>query len=332
MVRGIGKRFAVSVAAKVASTVMALAAGCAWMAGAQAQAYPTRPITVIINSPAGSLMEGTFRTVIAEASKTLGQPLVMENRAGANGRLGVMAVKAAPADGYTLTIANDAILITQPVADPAFQMELGKDYQPIAFLGEFPLVLAAHPNVPFKDLKGLVTYAKANPGKLNWAVTPGNLFITEMARQSAGIEFTAVPYKGSTASFVDIFGGRVDLVFAGIDVATHFKAGKMIGIGTTGNARWSAFPDLATFSESGLPVVSTVWYGLVTHGATPPDIVNKLADAFNGALRQPAAVKQLETNGFITGRVRTPKDMAAFIQSEIKVWQPVIRKATIKLD
>ncbi|MBM3346774.1 MAG: hypothetical protein FJY55_09820, partial [Betaproteobacteria bacterium] len=141
----------------------------------QAQTYPSRPITVIINSPAGSLMEGTFRTVMAEASKLLGQPLLVENRGGANGRLGVMAVKSAPPDGHTLTIANDAIIITQPVADPSFQMELGRDYQAIAFLGEFPLVLAARPGVPFKDLKGLVTYAKANPGKLNWAVTPGNL-------------------------------------------------------------------------------------------------------------------------------------------------------------
>ena len=144
--RRIGERFAIKLTSRVTLKMTAasagLAAGFAWTVGAQAQAYPVRPITVIINSPAGSLMEGTFRTVIAEASKTLGQPLVVENRAGANGRLGVMAVKAAPADGYTLTIANDAILITQPVADPAFQMELGKDYQPIAFLGEFPLVLA----------------------------------------------------------------------------------------------------------------------------------------------------------------------------------------------
>jgi tripartite-type tricarboxylate transporter receptor subunit TctC len=193
-------------------------------------------------------------------------------------------------------------------------------------------VLAASPNVPFRDLKGLIAYAKANPGKINWAVTPGNLFITEMARQAAGIEFTAVPYKGSTASFVDIFGGRIDLVFAGIDVAAHFKAGKMIGIGTTGNARWSAFPDLATFSESGQPVVSTVWYGLVAHAATPPEVIAKLADAFGGALKQPAAVKQLENNGFMTGRVRTPRELAAFIQSEVNVWRPVIRKATIKLD
>jgi tripartite-type tricarboxylate transporter receptor subunit TctC len=298
----------------------------------QAQAYPSRPVTVIINSPAGSLMEGTFRTVMAEASKVLGQPLVVENRAGANGRLGVMALKSAAPDGHTITIANDAIMITQPVVDPTFQMELGKDYQPIAFLGEFPLVLAARPDVPFKDLKGLVAYAKANPGKLNWAVTPGNLFITEMARQTAGIEFTAVPYKGSTSSFVDIVGGRVDLVFAGVDVATFFKAGKMIGVGTTGNVRWGAFPDLATFSESGFPVVSTVWYGLLAHAATPPEVVAKLSDAFNVALRQPAAVKQLESNGFITGRVRSPKDLAAFIQSEVNVWRPVIQKATIKLN
>ncbi|MBM3346625.1 MAG: hypothetical protein FJY55_09055, partial [Betaproteobacteria bacterium] len=149
---------------------------------------------------------------------------------------------------------------------------------------------------------------------------------------TAGIEFTAVPYKGSTSSFVDIVGGRVDLVFAGVDVASFFRAGKMFGVATTGNVRWGAFPDLSTFSENGLPVVSTVWYSLLAHAATPPEAIAKLSDAFDVVLRQPASVKQLETNGFITGRVRSPRDLAAFIQSEVNLWRPVIQKATIKLN
>ena len=311
-------------------TASLLAAGAASMAGAQT--VPTRPISIIINSPAGSIMEGSLRSAGNEVSRLLGQPVVTENRPGANGRLGVMAIKTAVGDGHLLTVANDSILISQPSADPGFQMEQGRDYQPVAFLMEFPLVLAGSTSLPFRDIRGLIQYAKANPKKINWAATAGNMFITEMIRQSAGIEITTIPYKGSSSSFIDIVAGRTDLVFAGSDVATFFKAGKMIGIGTTGGQRWAMFPDLPTFTESGIPVASTVWYGLVAPPTTPPEVVAKLNDAFNTALKLPQVTKIMDTNGMVTGRLRTTKEFSAFIQSELGIWGPVIRKSGIKLE
>lgn len=312
------------------AAVVAAAATLASTAGAQT--FPNKPITIIVNSPAGSVMEGNFRGMGAEASKILGQPVVMENRPGANGRLGVMALKQATADGHLLTIAHDALLVAQPAADPSFQLDQGKDYVPVAFLIEFPLVLAGSPTLPFRDIRGLVAYAKANPGKLNWATTAGNMFVTEFIRQSAGIEFTRIPYKGASSAFVDIVGGRTDLVFAGSDVASFFQAGKMIGIGTTGGQRWGVFPDLPTFAESGVPATSTVWYGLLAPAGTPADVVAKVNAAFNTALKNPQVTKQLASNGYVTGRFQSPKEFSAFIQSESATLQPVIRKSGLKLD
>jgi tripartite-type tricarboxylate transporter receptor subunit TctC len=307
-----------------------VAAALASTAGAQS--FPNRAITIIVNSPAGSVMEGNFRAIGAEASKLLGQPVVMENRPGANGRLGLMAIKSAPADGHLLTIAHDAVLVSQPSADPTFQLEQGRDYLPVAFLIEFPLVLAGSPTLPFRDIRGLLAYAKANPGKLNWATTAGNMFVTEMVRQSAGIEITTIPYKGASSAFLDIVAGRTDLVFAGSDVVSFFKAGKMIGIGTSGGQRWAVFPDLPTFTESGIPAASTVWYGLLAPPGTSPEVIAKVNDAFNSALKLPQVTKLLVTNGFVTGRFQSPKEFSTHIQSELGIWGPVIRKSGLKLE
>lgn len=299
---------------------------------ADAQSFPSRAITIIVPNPAGSAMEGTFRSISTEATRLLGQPTIIENRAGANGRLGISAIKTAPGDGYLLTIASDSVLVSQPSADPGFQVEEGKDYLPVAFLIEFPLVLAGRMSLPFRDIRGLLQYAKANPGKINWATSPGTLFMTERLRQTAGIEITTVPYKGASPSFIDVVAGRIDVVIAGPDVASFFDAGKMVGIATTGGERWNVFPGLPTLTEAGLPVASTVWYGLLASPRTPPDVVAKLNTAFNSALKLPHITKLIDGNGFTTGRYSSPKEFSAFIQSETAVWRPIIRKSGIKLD
>ena len=299
---------------------------------AGAQSFPSRSITVIMNSAAGTTMDGIYRSINAEVSKILGQSVVMENRAGANGRLGVMAIKSAPADGHLITIANDSVLISQPAVDPQFQMEQGKDFQPVAFLIEFPIILVGRPNLPFRDFRGLVTYAKANPGKLNWAVTPGNMFVAEMLLQTAGINVTKIAYKGSAPSFLDIIGGRIDVGFAGSDAAAFFKAEKMVGLGSSGAQRWSLFSDIATFTEHGVPFATTVWYGLLAPMGTPPEVIAKLNDAYNQALRSPQITKQLESNGYAAGRFKTPREFSGFIQSELDAWRPTLRKSGIKLE
>lgn len=299
---------------------------------AAAQSYPNKPITNLIPNPAGSQLEVTFRAICAEASKLLGQPVVSENRAGANGRLGLMAIRNAPADGYLVTIASDSTLVAQPSADPAFLMEEGKQYQPMVFLFEFPLVLAGRTTLPFRDVRGLLQYARANPGKLNWATSPGTMFMTDRIRQTAGIEMTSIPYKGATPSLVDVVAGRLDVVIAGPDVASFFDAGKLIGIATTGRDRWRAFPALPTLTEGGIPVTSTVWYGLIAAAGTPPDVIAKLNGAFNAALRNPAITKLMESNGFSLGSYQSPREFSAFIQSELTAWRPIIQKSGIKLE
>lgn len=298
-----------------------------------AQAYPTRPVTIIWPFPPTAVTAIAWRAISAEASKVLGQPLVFDSRPGARTRLGVNAMAKAPADGYLLNIAIDSLLVAQPIADPEFKMELGKDYTTVAFGYQFPFILVTTTGLPFRDLKGLIAYAKSNPGKLNVAITPASTthFVSERFLQAAGLQLTLVPYKGGDST-IDLVAGRVDLLFSSTTVAPFVSAGKLNAIATTGAQRWSPFPDVPTLTELGLPVPTTVWFGVIAHANTPADVIAKLNSAFNAALKVPEVRKMLDGYGFATGSYTTPNEFATFIQSEVNAWKPVIQKAGIKLE
>lgn len=304
------------------------------MQAAGAEAFPNRPITVILAFTSGTPVENAFRPVAAEASKLLGQPVLIESRPGANSRLGVAALKGAPGDGHLLTLAMDTVLVAQPLVDAAFQIEPGKDYIPVTFIMEFPLVLVANTASPFRDLKGLLAYAKGKPGVLNIAVVAGGSghFLAERFRQAAGLEVTIVPYKGSPPAMIDLLAGRVDLQFAPTTAKQFIDAGKLVGIATTGSERWSVFPGLATLTEAGLPVASTAWYGIVAPPGTPAEVVAKLHHAFSSGLRNPEIRKRHEVEGMSSGNHATPEAFAEFVRSEIRVWRPIIKKSGIKME
>jgi tripartite-type tricarboxylate transporter receptor subunit TctC len=265
---------------------------------------------------------------------SLGQPLVFDNRPGANFRLGLEALKKSPGDAHILTISQDVQIVTQPLADPKFQTEMGKDYVPVAFLAESPMVMVASPSATFRDIKGMIAYAKENPGKLNFAVTAGasSHFLTERLRQTAVIDVVTVPYKGAPPLILDLAAGRVDLTITASSAASFINSGKIVGMATTGSRRWQIFPDLPTFEESGVPMASTLWFGLLAPSRTPTDVVSKLNTAFLQALHQPEVIKLLEGFGYNARAVNSPAEFASFIQSEIRIWGPVIRQSGIKIE
>jgi len=297
-----------------------------------AQAFPSRPITMLFPFPAGTATEAAYRLINAEASKILGQPVVIEIRPGANARLGVTAVRNAPGDGYLLAIVNDSIVVSQPIADPGFKLESGKDYVPVGLQFEFPLALYARPTLPFRDLKGLIGYAKANPGKLNFATSPTTQFPAELLRQAADIQVTYIPYKGAEM-MLDMAAGRIDATITGATGKPFVDSGKILALATTGNQRWEPFPNVPTLAEAGVPVEYTVWFGLVAAPGTSTVVIAKLNDAFNVAIKSPDVLKAFKSYGYVAAsRATTSKEFSAFIQSQFGVWEPVIRKSGMRIN
>lgn len=301
---------------------------------ALAQAYPNRPITLTFPFPTGSPVEVGFRVIGAEASRVLGQSILYEARPGANGRLGVNGLRQAPADGYLLTVVADSLLVSQPILDPSFKLEAGKDYASVALLVEFPLILVTNPSMPFRDLKSLIAYGKANPGKLNFGGTNGSssYFLAERFRQATGLEATLVPYKGSPQSMIDLMSGQIQLVFGAPTIEPFIKAGKMVGIASSGIRRWKTFPDLPTLTEAGVPVATMPWYGIIAPAGTPGDVVAKLSAAFSAGLKHPDVLPQLDKLGMAVTTATSPAEFEAYVQSELKAWGPVLRNSGIKLE
>jgi len=322
-----GIRGFVSCVLGLTTTLMLVALG----QNAAAQGFPSRPITVLFPYSGGTVIEQVYRAMNAEASKLLGQQVLLETRAGANGRLGVTALKNAPPDGYMMAVATDSILVTQPLADPDFKLALGKDYVPVGMQLDFPIVLFGNPALPFRDLKGLITYAKANPGKLNFAHTPATVVTLEMLRQLAGIAFTMIPYKG-TEYFLDMIAGRVDVSTGGATGLPFVSSGKIVALATSGKQRWAIFPDAPTFTESGVPMVYAVWFGIVAPPGTPADVAARMSNAYAATIKLPAIQKIFETSGYLPSTYTTPKEFSEFIRSEINAQGPVIRKSGIKLQ
>ncbi len=301
----------------------------------RAQAFPTRPITVIYPYAGGSTTEAGARSISAEAAKILGQPVVFENRPGANGRLGLKDLIAARGDAHTLFWGSDGLMVIQPIADPDFKLEVGKDYVPISLGIQLYLTLVGRAGLPYRDAKGMIAYAKANPGKINFAhggTGSSGHFVSEMLLQSADITATLIPYKGATPALNDLIGGQVDLLFLSASSRPFIDSGKAIGIASAAKTRIKPFLDIPTFLESGINVSPSIWFGVIAPGGTAPDVVAKLNAAFNGAQKNPELARRLEANGYITNVGMSAADFASFIRSEVDASTPVVRKTGFRLQ
>jgi tripartite-type tricarboxylate transporter receptor subunit TctC len=299
--------------------------------------YPSKPVKMIVPFPPGGPTDIMGRTAAKALSDKLGQQFVVENRAGAGGNIGTDVVAKAAADGYTIGLSAISSLAIGPYIYSKVPFSVEKDLAPISLVGTTPCAIVVNPSAPFGDLKGLIAYAKANPGKLNYAtsgVGTSNHLAAELLEATAGIQLTHVPYKGSSQIVPDLLSGTV-LMSVESSLATtlqHIKQGKLRAIAVTSPRRSRYLPDVPTIAESGYPGFAVeTWFGLIAPAATPRSIIEKINATWREAVALPSTLTAFEG---ISADVRsnTPKEFADFIAAENVRWGELIRKLGIKVD
>jgi tripartite-type tricarboxylate transporter receptor subunit TctC len=308
--------------------------GCAIFTLANAQSWPNRPLRYIVPFPPGAFNDTLARTLAAELPKTLGQPVVVENRPGGNTIIGTEAALKSPPDGYTLYGAALPFSVIQSLYKTSF--DVTKDFAPITLAGITPNLLVAHPNAPVNSVKELISYARANPGKLNYASTgngTSNHLSFELFKAMTRTSVTHIPYKGSAPAVTDLIAGQVQVMFDNTpNVLPHVRAGKLKALAVSTKARTPLAPEVPSVDEAGVPGYDvSVWFGVLTVAGTPREVVQRL----NGEM-----VKIL-TSGEVKERfgkigvevvAGTPEHFAAFLKSEVERWGRVVREANIKAD
>ena len=314
---------------------IAAVAGLMFGSTASAQSYPSRPVTLIMPLPAGSATETHIRLLANEAGKYLAQPVVVENRPGAGGRIGMRAIMAEKPDGQTIGMTFNGIAVVLALGDASFRIEPGKDYTPVILASQAPLVMVTGPTAPFRDIQGLVAYARTNPGKLT--ISGSSLGSSahlgfELLKLMTGIDFVLVNFQGEILSTPALLNGDVQAMIASASIKPYLDTGKLVAMGTTGSQRWSLLPGLPTIQESGLPGFDIAsWYGIVAPPSLPPTVLARLNEAFGAALASSAVRKAFGDLG-INPVGSTPDEFARRIRADLERMAPVIRKAGLKFD
>jgi len=301
---------------------------------AGAQAYPARPVRLVITVPAGGSPDIIGRLVAQWLSERLGQPFVVDNRPGASGNIGTEAALRAPADGYTLLLAMSANAINASVYRE-LTFNFIADAAPVASIGTIPLVMEVNPSVPAKTVPEFIAYAKANPGKLYMAAS-GNgspLHVAgELFKMMAGVELITVPYRGEAAAMPDLIGNRVQVMFGVMPSSLGYIAdGRLRALAVTVAKRQAVLPDVPAMAEFLPGYAAYGWYGIAAPKGTPAEIVVTLNGAVNAGLADPATRKRLDDLGcgVFAG---SPADFGKFIADETLKWAKVVEFANIKAD
>lgn len=276
------------------------------------------------------------RALGAKLTDTLGQTVVVENRPGAGGNLAAEVVAKSPPDGNTWLLGNNSILATNQALYSHLGYDPVKDFAPVALVAIQPNILVVHPSVPAHSVKELIAYAKANPGKLNYASTGAGVaahLSAELFKTMAGVDMVHVPYKGAQPALTDVIAGQCQLMFAtSASVIPYIKAGRLRALAVTTSKRSPSLPDLPTVAEAGVPGFESItWHGVVVPSATPAATVERLNRAINSALKDKELSGRLEALGAeIAGG--TPQDFAAYIQREIPKWAKVVKDSGAKAE
>ncbi len=307
---------------------------CVFACSASAQNFPTRTITAIYPFAAGGASDVQLRSMFGEAAKTLGQSIVIENRPGAGGRLGVMAVQRATPDGHMIALATDSALTVVPNASPTFTAQPGRDYAPVHQTFGYSQVIVSQARLPFKDAKGWIEYAKANPGKLNYSsqgIGGSQHLYMEQILPILGIEMTHIPY-GTAQQLTDIASGTIDMtVFTGGPLKPLVDAGKLNALAWSSPQRQRLFPNAPTLKELGYNLGLQGWVGIVTAPGTPPDVVAKLNAALNAAQKLPEVEKRFTDAGYELF-FSTPQAFAAQIRADLDAFGPVVKRLGLKFE
>ena len=319
--------------------VQGLGATAVWPVAARAQSiadYPARPITLIVPYAAGGGNDAMARGIAVQISKILGQQIVIENRGGAGGSIATRQIAKATPDGYTLGIGGTGTLGVAPTLYPDAGYDPRKDFSPIGLIANSPLVILVHPSIPAHNVRELISLAKAQPGKLNYASAGNGSGIhlsTVLFAVTAGIELTHIPYKGTGQALTDVIGGHVAIYFCSPPPAIGLvKAGQVRALAVTGATRSPIFPDLPTVAESGLPGFEAVLhYGIIGPAGLPRPIVDKLNKTMREALASADVSNRLAVEG-AEPMPTTPEQYAADIDREETVWSAIVKKSGAKAE
>ena len=314
----------------------ALALG--WHVGASAEDYPSKPITFVVPFAAGGPTDVVARTLAQVMSKSLKQPIVVDNSQGAGGTIGTTKVARAPGDGYTLLLMHIGFS-TAPALYRSLQYDSAKDFEPVGLIVDVPMTIIGKPDFPAKDMKGLIDYVKNNKTKVTYANAGigsashlcGLLFLSAIQA-----DITTVPYKGTGPAMNDILGGQVDFMCDQTTNTTgQIKGGRVKAYAVTSKSRLPSLPDLPTVAESGVTGFEVnVWHGLWAPKGTPKAVVDRIAASLQEAVKDPmftGKMAELGANVVTADRAR-PDALRAFAQSEIARWAPIIKKAGVYAD
>lgn len=316
------------------SIFAAFAALAAASAPAQAQDYPTRPITLVIPFAPGGSTSIVGRGVAEKMSELLGEKIIIDNRPGAGGTVGTRAVAKSDPDGYTLILGYTGTLAIGPSLYKNVGYDPRKDFAPVGMIGNAPNSLVVNPSFPAKTLAELITYAKANPGKVNFGSAGAGTasHITgEYFAHAAGITLVHIPYKGTGPALTDLLGGHIPMAFAPIPAShSNVAAGKLRALAVTSPQRSGLLPDVPTIAESGIAGFdASLYYGLAAPAGTPRPIIDKLNKALRDALASDEVKRQLGTDGTdITPGA--PEDYAALIDKDEKKWAQLVKESGIQ--
>jgi tripartite-type tricarboxylate transporter receptor subunit TctC len=300
-----------------------------------AQNWPVKPLRIVVPFPPGGGVDLSARAVSVKLAEYLGQPAVVENRAGAAGTIGAEFVAKSAPDGYTLLVAGPGAVAVAPLLFPKLGYDPLRDLAPVAMLVTMPYIVVTHPSVPARNARELIALARANPGKLNMAsggAGTGQHLAGELFNVMAGIHMLHIPYKGTAPAIADILGGHADLTFSDPSVVALVKSGKLKAIGVSGTRPYETLPDVPVIATSGLPGFDALnWYPMMAPADTPRDVIGRLNAEVGRALVAPDVREQLLAQGLIPTAM-TPDQLGRYIRNDYERWAKVVKAAKIRLD
>ncbi len=313
----------------IVSIGLAAAMGSAW-------AFPTKPIRVVMGFPAGGPLDQHARLLTDRLQAQLGQPILVDYKAGAGGTVGAQEVMRATPDGHTLMLANTGVMVINPALYTKLPYSTLRDFVPVARTAMQPLALLVNPKVPANTLQEFVAYAKDRPGQINYG-SAGNggssHLVPEMFKSATGLFMVHIPYRGSAPAFTDLMAGQVQFMAESIPQAAQYhKQGKVRALAVTSRERNPALPDIPTVMETGIKNFEVVgFYGFLAPAGTPKDVVNKLSDAFKAVMNQPDIRQRMVAQGADPAYLGAD-DFAKFLTAEMPRWAAVVQKSGAKLD
>lgn len=321
---------------KTLLTLLVAATVSPFAAAQDAAGYPSRPVTIVVPTPPAGGTDIIARLLADKLGKALKQSVIVDNRAGANGILGVDYAAKSPADGSRVLFTYAATMVINPSLYKKLPYDPVKDFAPVAQVGRGGNLLLVKKDLPVNTLKEFVAYVKANPDKLNycsWGNGSGGHLTMESLKKQTGISITHVPYKGSAPCVQDLMGGQVDAAFADISSTIEVvKAGRVKALAYSGASRLPMLPDVPTMNEAGYPFKNYTWYGFFVPAKTPQPIVKRLNEEIYRALKDPAVAKRLHELNFTDLPQPTPEQFKDVIRQDLQDWNTLVKAVGVTLD